>query len=289
MRRGLTTLDAARFGGLPCTVSERERLAESISRYLEERFPEYMANRQMRGVIGVPGFWLNPAGKLKLGKDYDYEKAALVIPYRDETGRIQACQLRHERDGESTYLWLSTAEDRLTKEPHGTSSGSPIHWTFCRSEKNEGDAIFITEGALKAEVYVKLKPGNLVIATAGVGVGHHDLIQAVRGSTAIIAFDRDHRDNHQVCKQLAKLISARVRDLGRVDSHKGGCTFIAVWEKHKGIDDAILAGIEPEILTIENWFNELPKRARDEVARTWQAEEFELSANIGGGSPSNRI
>ena len=114
--------------------------------------------------------------------------------------------------------------------------------------------------------------------TAGVGGGHHDLINAVRDSRSY-AFDRDHRDNEQVCKQLARLIAARLRDLGKHQPQKRDCTFVAGWEKHKGIDDAILAGTEPEILTVRNWYDELTESARDAVARTWQDEEVELSAN----------
>ena len=69
----------------------------------------------------------------------------LIIPYKDNRGRIQACQLRlHKGDiseGEKRYRWLASPLER-----RGCSSGTPIHFTFKTSTLAKGKSIVITEG-----------------------------------------------------------------------------------------------------------------------------------------------
>ncbi|MGB8511088.1 MAG: hypothetical protein WCD76_22140, partial [Pyrinomonadaceae bacterium] len=181
LARGLLPQDALRFGALPPRVRERDELACAIARFIEEQFPTYMQARDLPGVIGIPGFWLKDYAQVKLGKVYNYKRPALVIPYRDERGLIQACQLRFA-GARAGYHWLSTAEDYLDREPHGTSSGSPIHWTALPVEtiSCKDLPILVTEGALKAEVFVSLRPPMRAISTAGVGVAHVEIVQALR-------------------------------------------------------------------------------------------------------------
>jgi hypothetical protein len=81
--------------------------------------------------------------------------------------RHQACQIRlHERDissHEKRYCWLSSPLER-----HGTSSGTPIHFTFVKEKLPPGQTVRITEGALKADTVVRFRPNARVIATSGV-------------------------------------------------------------------------------------------------------------------------
>jgi hypothetical protein len=132
----------------------------------------------------------------------------LVIPYKDARGRIQACQIRlHARDiflGGKKYLWLASPLER-----RGTSSGTPIHFTFTPEELPAGETVVITEGALKAETLVSFRPKARVIATAGVSCSHDQIIEAARPYNVLIAFDADHRTNSAVCRQLARLIVQR--------------------------------------------------------------------------------
>lgn len=173
LARGLLPQDVPRFGALPPTVKERDELARRISALIAEQFPAYAWEHHTACVIGVPGFWEGSRGEAKLGKDFDYKRPALIIPYRNGQGLIQACQLRFS-GAKGDYHWLSTSEDWLDREPKGVSSGSPIHWTFLESELDGSDElpVLITEGALKAEVFVRLRPPMRAIATAGVGVAH---------------------------------------------------------------------------------------------------------------------
>lgn len=277
LARGLTPEDVARFGAFPTSVVERDVLAEVINLFLAERFAAYIAEMNRSSCIGVPGFWQHPCGRIKLGKDYDFKRPALIIPYRDSRGRIQACQLRFagERGG---YHWLSTSEDRLDEEPLGTPSGAPLHWTFVDDEKANANAlpILVTEGALKAEVFVRLRSPMRAIATAGVGVAHTELIAATSGQDVIIAFDSDHRQNKNVCRQLAKLIAERAQDARTIGSNVS--TSVVVWEGAKGVDDAVLANLHLRVVGVGAWFQNLPNESGEEVSGVWQNYGFAANA-----------
>jgi len=74
----------------------------------------------------------------------------MVITDHHRGGLIQACQIRlHANDilsDEKRYFWLSSPLER-----HGTSSGTPIHFTFIQQNLPPGETVLITEGALKAD------------------------------------------------------------------------------------------------------------------------------------------
>lgn len=288
LARGLLPQDVHRFGALPPQVRERDELARTIDGFIEEHFPAYVKTHKLSGVIGVPGFWLKNQSEVKLGKDYNYKRPALIVPYRDEHGLIQACQLRFagRRGG---YIWLSTAEDCLDREPLGTSSGSPIHWTAFPGEtiSCKDLPILVTEGALKAEAFVRLRPPMRAIATAGVGVAHAEIVRALRGCDAIIGFDSDHRENAQVCRQLARLIAEREQD-ALVTGQKNN-TSIVIWDGAKGIDDAVRANLRLRVLGIAEWSQTLTGKSAEEVADVWRHRDFTPVAEEGEqGDPSQR-
>jgi hypothetical protein len=273
LARGLSPQDASRFGALPPRVTERDQLAHEVGRFVEERFASYAKSRDLSCVIGVPGFWLKNPEQVKLGKDYNYKRPALVIPYRDEQGLIQACQLRFA-GARGDYHWLSTAEDSLDREPYGTSSGSPVHWTAPPVEtvSCKDLPILVTEGALKAEVFVSLRPPMRAVATAGVGVAHAEIVRAVRGCDALIGFDSDHRENAQVCRQLGKLIAEREQD-ARLTGH-GTSTSIVVWDGAKGIDEAVRQNARLHVISIKEWYATLKGKPLEEVKDVWAALSF---------------
>ncbi|MDQ3685057.1 MAG: hypothetical protein M3430_05575 [Acidobacteriota bacterium] len=280
LARGLLPQDVHRFGALPPLVRERDELARNIDRFIEEQFTAYMETHKLSGVIGVPGFWLKDQSEVKLGKDYNYKRPALVIPYRDERGLIQACQLRFagRRGG---YIWLSTAEDCLDKEPLGTSSGSPVHWTAPPGEtiSCKDMPILVTEGALKAEAFVRLRPPMRAIATAGVGVAHTEIVRALRGCDALIGFDSDHRENAQVCRQLGRLIAKREQD-ALLSGYKNN-TSIVIWDGVKGIDDAVRANVRLRVLGIAEWLQTLKGKSAEEVADVWRQYDLTPVADEG--------
>lgn len=271
--RGFKAEDVLRFGALPARAAERDALARVINESLADDLPIYTAQHRGAPVFGVPGFWEGRDGRPRLGRATNYKRPALVIPYRDRQGSIQACQLRFEgARGKSIYAWLSTSEDRADEEPRGTSSGTPIHFAFREGKFMPDLPIIITEGALKAEAFVTLRPACRAVATAGVGVAHDAIIEATRGQDAVIAFDSDHRFNAQVSRQLAKLIAAREQDAALAECRTN--TSVVVWDRAKGVDNAVLANLHLRVISIAEWYGTLKGKVLDEVKDVWITHSF---------------
>jgi len=268
LARGFSRNDIRRFGALPARVAERDALARKIDAELEADLPVYATKVRGAAVLGVPGFWVGADGQPKLGRATSYRGPALVIPYRDSEGSIQACQLRFgDKRSKSSYSWLSTAEDRLEVEPRGTSSGSPIHFAMREGQYLPDLPVLVTEGALKAEAFIAQRPAMRAIATAGVTVAHGELIAATRGHDVAIGFDIDHRQNEKVCRQLAKLIAGRAQDA--VSAGHKTTTSIVIWDGPKGIDDAALANVHLRVVSVAEWIGTLTGKPLEEVKDVW--------------------
>jgi hypothetical protein len=266
LSRGLLEEDAANYGALPPTKQERAQLAATLSKFVRTTFPEYARRYAGAGVIGIPGFWREPSGLVHIWKPRNYLMPLLVIPYEDAQGLIQACQIRlHPKDipaGAKKYRWLASPLER-----HGTSSGTPIHFTFRPRELPANETVLIIEGGLKARTLVRLRPKARVIATTGVSCSHTHIIEAARAYNALIAFDADHRTNPAVCRQLARLIAERSKD-----SMAHGLTTetkVVFWEGPKGIDEAVQQSIKLSTLTISEWYETLSGNPLEEVKRFW--------------------
>lgn len=270
LSRGLRESDAQNYGALPRSHKERAGLAHTLSKFLKVSVPEYAGRRTHAAIIGVPGFCEDERGNLQLWSR-DYNMPLLVVPYRDAQGRIQACQLRlHRNDfrpGEKKYRWLACPFPF-----RGASSGTPIHFTFKSTDLPPVKTVIITEGALKAETVLSLRPKARVIATSGVSCSHAEIIQAARSYNALIAFDADYKTNPAVARQLARLIAAREQDIAA--HHLETTTRIVTWERYKGIDDALLANCTLEIMTIPQWYSALEGRVLAEVKRVWDLANY---------------
>jgi hypothetical protein len=271
LSRGLREAETQNYGALPRTQRERASLARALNKFVEVRFPEYAVRNTHLGLIGVPGFWQDESGNVQLWSARDYNMPLIVIPYRDDQGRIQACQLRLHRNDlpprEKKYRWLA-----CPFESRGASSGTSIHFTFKSADLPPGKTVIITEGALKAEVLVRLKPKARVIATSGVGCSHAEIIEAARPYNALIAFDADYKTNPAVARQLARLIEAREKDIAA--HHLKTATRIVTWQRYKGIDDAVLANAPLETLTILEWISTLEGRLLKEVWAAWELVRY---------------
>lgn len=271
LSRGLLEEDAASYGALPPTKQERAALATTLSRFVRNTFPEYAKRYAGAGVVGIPGFWQERSGLVHIWKPRNYRMPLLVIPYENDQGLIQACQIRlHPNDipvGAKKYRWLASP-----LEPRGTSSGTPIHFTFRPYELPANETILIIEGGLKARTLVRLRPKARVIATTGVSCSHAHIIEAARPYNALIAFDADHRTNPAVCRQLARLIAERSKD-----SMVHGLateTKVVFWNGPKGIDEAVQQHIKLTTLTISKWYSTLPETPRQEVTKYWSEIGF---------------
>jgi hypothetical protein len=168
---------------------------------------------------------------------------------------------------EKRYCWLSSPNER-----HGTSSGTPIHFTFVKEKLPPGETVLITEGALKADTVIRFRPNARVIATSGVTCSHSELVKAAKPYTALIAFDADYRTNPAVCRQLARLIVQRLNDSR--EQQLRSTTNVLCWNGPKGIDDAVRANVRLRSLTISEWYATLRNEPLDEVNRFWSEIGF---------------
>ncbi len=274
LSRGFLPSELSKFGALPPLMSERDKLLFKLNSMLRQRFPSVVTDRQDEPLIGVPGFWREPNGRVWLWKKINYDHPFLIIPYRDGQGRIQACQLRvagELKDKKKRYCWLSSAGD-----PQGAGTGGPLHFTFIEADCQNSRPRLITEGALKGEAFVSLRPRSLVIANSGVGNSRAELIAATRGHDVLIGFDIDHRSNPSVCGQLAALIAERMRD---AEIHQAAMvkTMIVIWGgEAKGIDDAALAGIHMNVINARQWYATIEGDSFERVKDVWGRLEFNL-------------
>jgi len=127
--------------------------------------------------------------------------------------------------------------------------------------------VVITEGALKAEILVSLRPQVRAITTSGVSCSHAEIVEAARAYNALIAFDSDHKTNPAVCRQLARLIAAGEQDA--TSRNLSTTTKIVSWKGHKGIDDAARANVIFTTISIPEWFSTLAGEPLEEVKKVW--------------------
>jgi len=138
LARGLNERHFGNYGGLPSGSSDRDRIARLLLLDINGRFPSAGSLR------GVPGVWEDWQGT-HLWKPKDYPLPRLLIPVRDGSGRIQACQVRLPFATKKglRYLWLSSSD-----LSHGTGSGSPFHFKFRLADLPRAAWIVIVEGVL---------------------------------------------------------------------------------------------------------------------------------------------
>ena len=134
-------------------------------------------------LAGVPGFYTkNKAWGIMLNK-------GLFIPVRSVDGLIQGLQVRLDDTQHRKYRWFSS-----NHKPNGTQAHSWIHVT-----KSGGSDVFITEGALKADVAAHLT-GDCFIGLAGVNSvnGLVSLLSSMGVTKVYEALDMDKSTNSNV-------------------------------------------------------------------------------------------
>jgi len=250
--RGLSECHFGNYGGLPAGSSERDHIAQLLLRETINRFSVADSLR------GVPGFWKDMRC-VHLWKPKDYLLPRLLIPVRDGMGRIRACQMRLPFAAKGPrYFWLSSSD-----LPHGTGSGSPLHFKFRLADLPRDAWIVIVEGVLKADVLSALRPDLYIVATPCVTANHAALVELTRGRLVWTAFDQDHYSNETVCIRLAALIARRLRREGTLET-----TRIASWEPRvKGIDDAAVRNLPITSISVQRWLDRLSPHFR-QIAMT---------------------
>lgn len=265
--RGLAP-NASSYGMIPGSYVERLDLTRRVIEHLEQtRPPEIASDDYIRAVLSTPGFWKDTYNQITLWLADNHDAPVMLIPYRDARGRIQGCQLRlPNAPKDRRYQWLSStpyADD-------GPSPGTPIH--FVQSSLSADTAPrknLITEGALKGDAVGKFLTAYTITTTSGVTCSHQELIAAAklitRGSEpVIIAYDKDHRTNKHVCRQISRLIIGLAQ--AKLTSR------VLTWSsKEKGLDDALLASAETptkfQMLDPETWLKNLPEKVKEEASK----------------------
>lgn len=269
--RGLSECHFGNYGGLPAGSRERDRLARQLLQETSDQFPGTGSLR------GVPGFWEDRRG-IHLWKPKDYLLPRLLIPVCDEAGRIQACQMRLPLVAKKSgrYLWLSSSD-----LPHGTGSGSPLHYKFHPADLPRNSQIVIVEGVLKADVLSAIHPDLYIVATPCVTANHEALVELTHCQRTWIAFDQDSYSNEAVCFHLATLIARRMRREGMLAT-----TRIASWDgRVKGIDDAAVRNLPITSISVRSWLNRLSPRFRQiAMARFTELGAFPIKTKNRSGS-----
>jgi hypothetical protein len=271
LARGFDERHFGNYGGLPADSRERDRIARLLRQEINDHFPG------TGSLLGVPGFWKD-GRETHLWKPKDYLWPRLLIPVRDGTGRIQACQMRlpfAAKDG-LRYLWLSSSD-----LPHGTGSGSPLHFKFRLTDLPYDARIVIVEGVLKADVLYALRPELYIVATPCVTANHGALVELTHGRPVLLAFDQDFYTNEAVCLHLTALIARRLRRERALAT-----TRIALWDSRvKGIDDAAVRNLPITSISVQRWLDRLSPRFRQiAMARLSEIAEVYLGTRNGRGS-----
>ena len=211
--------------GLSDTTIARNLYASVPER--KDNFKIGMTLSKQFNLEGVPGFYVQD-GCWGLNINY----SGFYIPYRDVQGQIVGLQIRKDKDEDQKYIWLSSKD-----KEKGCSSGSPLHFVNPQTV-NETTEVFITEGALKADVIGELYSVG-VVAIAGVNAMSAENLTNILFekfpylSRIILAFDMDWQTKNEVRDSLLKMITAL--------SKKSITVMIATWDVNlgKGLDDVL--------------------------------------------------
>lgn len=184
-------------------------------------------------LCGVPGFYPAQDQRQIKGRWQDHRLVArfscapgILVPIRRATGEIVGLKVRTEQEGAGRYRYVSSA-------PFGGPRASgEIHWS---GPYEPGAPLRITEGELKADVAASID-GLVTLSAPGVATWRKvvDAIDAlpVKPKVLTVAFDMDTPGHGARRKLAAKLLK------------RGYNVQVALWAGVKGIDDALVAGLD---------------------------------------------
>ncbi len=220
LRRGLTE-DGVGRGGYR-SLPQRDRYG--AARAVVERFGTEVCSR-------VPGL-RRDAGRWTLAG-----AAGMLVPVRDVEGRVVALKVRADDAGEgSKYTYLSS------QKYGGPGPGAQVHVPL---HAGLGTKVArLTEGELKADAATALT-GTLTVSAPGVSSWRAALpvLEKLGAETVHLAFDADARENEHVSRALQAAFGAL--------EEQGYGVVLEAWrpELGKGIDDLLVAGHRPQLLS----------------------------------------
>ena len=172
---------------------------------------------------GVPGFYKDKQGAWTI----NVFGTGIFVPFRNGKEEIQFMQIRTDNpkeDGQRYFALSSSGKE------HGTGAKT---WVHARKGPDGWKEVFVTEGALKADVASCLS-GKSFIAVAGVN-NLGDLPRALRdlASSGLervsLCYDMDKVDNDRVLEGEVKV--KQMLEILRIPYDE------VVWSGEKGIDD----------------------------------------------------
>jgi hypothetical protein len=228
--RGLSDDDIERgkFATLP--TEDRGKIAMAVLALVKA---DGIKAGQLRG---VPGFIKRDDVPLALAG-----RAGLLIPVMDAAGTIGGMVLRPDKPALDPqgkplgkYVWLTSS-----------TCGGP--GAVCSAHVSPGvslpiETVRLTEGPLKAAV-AQSKSGLPTIGLPGVGSWRLGLLalKPLSAKRVRLAFDADAAGNPNVAGALARAVRGLVA--------AGYAVEVEQWDStHKGIDDALAAGVTTEVL-----------------------------------------
>ncbi len=261
--RGIS--DDSRYGSLPRTVNGRTALVERLVKEITRE----LGGKTTASFHGIPGFWMDATGSLRLWNKFDSNDDMMLIPFTGPNGLICACQIRFMKyvpNRSGNYLWLSSSKERM-----GCSPGSPLHHADPGSHLDK--PVLITEGALKAATAQKFLKERYVVGNSGVATAHSEIVETARRRVLEIAFDNDSFTNPHVARALAGLVRLRLSDQ-KAFAYDDEVR-ILTWASHiKGIDDALLSGCSFKSLNVAEWLERLNPPSFDQAIQQLDENEF---------------
>jgi len=171
---------------------------------------------------GVPGFYHTKEGAWT----FVQERRGILIPARDQDGKIQGLQIRLDKIKKGKFRWISS----IGKQDGCKAEG----WTHMIG--NPKPTVLLTEGPLKADV-IHYITGQTVIAVPGVNSLKHlketlEYLQSQGTTKVMTCFDMDYLKNPHVRDgyyNLANILAEVGIDYG---------TYL--WDpQFKGLDDYV--------------------------------------------------
>jgi len=166
---------------------------------------------------------------------------SLVIPVRDVQGRILALRPRLDKPPtpKDKYRWFSSAGSG------GPAVSAQVHVPLSRDSGHAAGVVRVTEGEKKADLATVLDPSGIrTVSVPGVAMGNRaiPILHGMGGVNVVhLAYDSDFATEPNVARALLRVLAEL--DKARLD------VAIERWDpKHKGIDDAFLAGAAIEVL-----------------------------------------
>lgn len=222
LQRGFTDEEITRAQYRTLPLEGRSKIAKSLA---QEHGSE--------ACTGTPGLYM----KSEEGRSWWTLAGSpgLLIPLRDEAGRIQAVQIRRdEADGGDRYRFLSSRK-------HGGLG--PVRGVHVPAHPLTGDVARLTEGPLKADM-ATFRTGILTLAVAGVGRWTEALpvLRKFGPARVLIAFDADWRTKAHVARALLAACQGLAEE--------GFIVAVEAWPEDagKGIDDVLRGGGSLDVL-----------------------------------------